>query len=68
MKTKSHCASDGSVTLANSFFGVELYQFRTCVGISSNYIWYLFTYFLFHYDMMFTAVCKLEIPCEWEIL
>ena len=25
MKTKSNCASDGSVTLANSFYGVELY-------------------------------------------
>ena len=23
MKTKSNCASDGSVTLANGFFGVE---------------------------------------------
>ena len=39
MKTKSSCASDGSVTLANGFFEVELYQFRTCIGIPSNYIW-----------------------------
>ena len=73
MKTKSNCASDGSVTLANGFFGGELYQLWTCVGISSNCIWweiafYLFTYFLFYYDMMFTAVCKFEILCEWEIL
>ena len=36
MKTKSNCATDGSVTLANVFFGVELYQLGTCVGISSN--------------------------------
>ena len=40
MKTKSSCSSDGSVTLANGFFGVELYQFGTCLGISSNYIWW----------------------------
>ena len=39
MKTKSNCASDGSVTLANGFFGVELYQLGTCAGISSNHIW-----------------------------
>ena len=38
MKTKSNCASEGSVTLANDFFGVELYQLGTCFGISSNYI------------------------------
>ena len=39
MKTKSKCAFDGSVTSANGFFGVELYQLGTCFGISSNYIW-----------------------------
>ena len=39
MKTKSNCPSDGSVTLANGFFGVELYQLVACVEISSNYIW-----------------------------
>ena len=39
MKTKSNCASDGSVTLGNGFFGVELYQVGTCVGISSDDIW-----------------------------
>ena len=39
MKIKSNCASDGSVTLGNGFFEVELYQLGTCVGISSNYIW-----------------------------
>ena len=26
METKSNCASDGSVTLANDFFGVELVE------------------------------------------
>ena len=39
MKTKSNCASDGSVMLVNGFFGVELYEIGTCIGISSNYIW-----------------------------
>ena len=39
MKTKSNCASDGSVTVANGFFEVELYQLGTCVGISLNRIW-----------------------------
>ena len=73
MKTKSSCASDRSGTLANGFFGVKLYQFGTCLGISSlghlvMNCFYLFTYFLCHYHMMFTAACKLEIPCEWEIL
>ena len=32
MKTESNCASDGSVTLANDFFGVGLYQLGTCFG------------------------------------
>ena len=30
-----NCASDGPVTLANGFFGVELYQLRPCIGIQS---------------------------------
>ena len=70
MKTESNCASDGSVTLANGFFGVGLYQLGTCFGdifklyLARNCFLYLFTYLLFHYDRMFTAVCKLEVSCE----
>ena len=71
MKTKSNCASDGSVSERLSRSGIvsiwdlrwdifKLYLLRNC--------FYLFTYFLFHYDVMFAAVCKLKIPCEWEIL
>ena len=38
MKTKSNCASDGSVTLANCFFGVELYQ----PGLALGYLQIIF--------------------------
>ena len=38
MKIKSNCASDGSVTLANDVFGVELYQLGTCVGEKLRFI------------------------------
>ena len=33
MKTKSNCASDGSVTLANGFFGVELLYPGNCIKL-----------------------------------
>ena len=68
MKTKSNCASDGSVTLANGFFGVELYQLGTCFGHLQIIVG---EELLFIYLPMLTAVCKFEIlclGCEWEIL
>ena len=40
MKTKSNCASDGSVTLANGFFEVELYQLE--LGLAFGYLQIMF--------------------------
>ena len=38
MKAKTNCTSDGSVTLANGFFGVELYR----LGFALRYLQIIF--------------------------
>ena len=61
------------IKLVNGFFKsgiVQTWYLRWDIlklYLVRNYF-YFFTYFLLDSDVIFTAVCKFEIPCEWETL
>ena len=75
MKTKSNCASDGSILLANIFSeqncNINLLVLDwNMFGLYfvSNYF-HFFIHFFVRSDVMFyTADCEFEILCEQEIL
>ena len=75
MKTKSNCAPDGSVMLANGFpesncnynlLILDWDMFK--LYFVSNYFHFVIHFFV-HNDAMFYMVdCEFEILCEQEIL